>query len=147
MRQLQEENMTVQVKVESANRGGLLVKYGPYEGFVPVSQFGPVSAPSDSRGIPRTPETIFLVQQINPDTMDSMVGSELPVKFLEVDEVRFFMGSQLHYSTLEASMPVLTSIEPVIHRTRSAWFSVTRGLEDPPRPTCKGTRCVLFGMV
>lgn len=43
MRQMQEENMTVQVKVESANRGGLLVKYGPYEGFVPVSQFGPVS--------------------------------------------------------------------------------------------------------
>lgn len=43
MRQMQEENMTVQVKVESANRGGLVVKYGPYEGFVPVSQFGPVS--------------------------------------------------------------------------------------------------------
>lgn len=43
MRQLQEENMTVNVKVESANRGGLLVKYGPYEGFTPVSQFGPVS--------------------------------------------------------------------------------------------------------
>ncbi len=44
MRQMQEENMTVHVKVESANRGGLLVKYGPYEGFTPVSQFGPVSA-------------------------------------------------------------------------------------------------------
>jgi small subunit ribosomal protein S1 len=44
MRQHQEENMTVQVKVESANRGGLLVKYGPYEGFIPVSHFGPVSA-------------------------------------------------------------------------------------------------------
>ena len=43
MRQLQEENQTVQVKVEGANRGGLMVKYGPYEGFVPVSQFGPVS--------------------------------------------------------------------------------------------------------
>lgn len=44
MTQLQEENMTVNVKVESANRGGLLVKYGPYEGFIPVSQFGPVSS-------------------------------------------------------------------------------------------------------
>ena len=44
MRQLQDENLTVYVKVESANRGGLLVKYGPYDGFIPVSQFGPVSA-------------------------------------------------------------------------------------------------------
>jgi len=66
LRQLQDENMTVTVKVDSANRGGLLVKYGPYDGFVPVSQFG---------------------MQINPDTMETMVGSELPVKFLEVDEV------------------------------------------------------------
>ncbi|GAX80819.1 hypothetical protein CEUSTIGMA_g8254.t1 [Chlamydomonas eustigma] len=65
MRQQQEENMTVQVKIESANRGGLLVKYGPYEGFIPVSQFGP---------------------QINPESMEALVGSELPVKFLEVDE-------------------------------------------------------------
>ncbi len=45
MRQLQEEAMTVHVKVDSANRGGLIVKYGPYEGFMPVSQFGPVSIP------------------------------------------------------------------------------------------------------
>ncbi|KAG1660279.1 hypothetical protein FOA52_006746 [Chlamydomonas sp. UWO 241] len=65
LRQLQDENMTVTVKVDSANRGGLLVKYGPYDGFVPVSQFGP---------------------QINPETMETLVGSDLPVKFLEVDE-------------------------------------------------------------
>lgn len=31
------------VLVESANKGGLLVKYGIYDGFVPVSQFGSVS--------------------------------------------------------------------------------------------------------
>lgn len=48
MRQMQEENLTVVVKVESANRGGLLVRYGPYEGFVPVSQFGPVGGGQDS---------------------------------------------------------------------------------------------------
>jgi hypothetical protein len=42
IRQLQEEDMTVYVKVDSANKGGLLVKYGPYDGFIPVSQFGPV---------------------------------------------------------------------------------------------------------
>jgi small subunit ribosomal protein S1 len=65
MRQLQEEAQTVLVKVESANRGGLVVKYGPYEGFVPVSQFGP---------------------GINPETMETLIGKELPCKFLEVDE-------------------------------------------------------------
>lgn len=41
MRQQEEEGLTVNVKVDSANRGGLVVKYGPYEGFIPVSQFGP----------------------------------------------------------------------------------------------------------
>lgn len=36
--------------MESVNKGGMLVKYGIYEGFVPVSHFGPVSrsAPLDS---------------------------------------------------------------------------------------------------
>lgn len=43
IRQLQEEDITVHVTVESANKGGMLVKYGVYDGFVPVSQFGPVS--------------------------------------------------------------------------------------------------------
>jgi len=43
IRQLQAEDVVVFVKVDSANKGGLLVKYGPYDGFVPVSQFGNVS--------------------------------------------------------------------------------------------------------
>lgn len=43
MQQLMAEQIPVTVKVESANRGGLLVKYGPYDGFVPVGQFGSVS--------------------------------------------------------------------------------------------------------
>ncbi len=42
MQQLMQEEVTVRVKVESANRGGLLVKYGPFDGFVPVGQFGQV---------------------------------------------------------------------------------------------------------
>lgn len=65
IRQLQEEDITVHVTVESANKGGMLVKYGVYDGFVPVSQFGP---------------------SITVDNMESLVGSDLPVKFLEVDE-------------------------------------------------------------
>jgi hypothetical protein len=42
IRQLQEEDITVTVTVESVNKGGMLVKFGIYDGFVPVSQFGPV---------------------------------------------------------------------------------------------------------
>lgn len=43
IRQLQEEDITVTVSVESVNKGGMLVKFGIYDGFIPVSQFGPVS--------------------------------------------------------------------------------------------------------
>lgn len=66
IRQLQEEDVTVYVTVDSATKGGLLVTYGPsYEGFVPVSQFGP---------------------SITPESMEDLIGVTLPVKFLEVDE-------------------------------------------------------------
>lgn len=67
IRQLQEEDVIVLVEVESANKGGLLVKYGPYDGFVPVSQFG---------------------SQIIPENMEELVGSKIPAKFLEIDEDR-----------------------------------------------------------
>ncbi|KXZ42870.1 hypothetical protein GPECTOR_113g282 [Gonium pectorale] len=65
IRQLQDEDVAVTVTVESVNKGGMLVKFGIYDGFIPVSQFG---------------------SAITPDNMDSLVGSELQVKFLEVDE-------------------------------------------------------------
>jgi small subunit ribosomal protein S1 len=67
IRQMQEEDVSVMVKVESANKGGLLVMYGSYEGFIPVSQFGP---------------------RITVDTMEEILGQEIPCKFLEVDEER-----------------------------------------------------------
>ncbi|KAF5830247.1 plastid ribosomal protein S1 [Dunaliella salina] len=79
IRQLQSEDVTVFVKVDSANKGGLLVKYGPYDGFVPVSQFGSV---------------------VTVDMMDSLIGYEIPVKFLEVDEER----ERLVFSNKRASM-------------------------------------------
>lgn len=44
IRQLQEEDIIVNVLVDSANKGGMLVKYGVYDGFVPVSQIGSVSS-------------------------------------------------------------------------------------------------------
>lgn len=86
IRQLQEEDVTVHVKVDSANKGGLLVKYGPYDGFVPVSQFG---------------------AQITVENMDSLVGSEIPVKFLEVDEER----ERLVFSNKRASSGTTSELQ------------------------------------
>lgn len=105
IRQLQAEDVTVFVKVDSANKGGLLVKYGPYDGFVPVSQFGSVSVPSADGNAHRQKTLVipFLsarswptlvgippcvpMQVVTVDMMDSLIGYEIPVKFLEVDEV------------------------------------------------------------
>ena len=42
IKQMLEEDVTVTVIVESGNKGGLLVRYGDENGFVPLSQFGPV---------------------------------------------------------------------------------------------------------
>ncbi len=43
MTQLQEEKTTVQVKVEGSNRRGLIVRFGPYQGIIPIIQLGSVS--------------------------------------------------------------------------------------------------------
>mmetsp|Transcript_17096 Transcript_17096/g.42846 ORF Transcript_17096/g.42846 Transcript_17096/m.42846 type:complete len:435 (-) Transcript_17096:959-2263(-) len=86
IRQLQEEDVTVYVKVDSANKGGLLVRYGPYDGFVPVSQFG---------------------SSITPDNMESLVGYDIPVKFLEVDEER----ERLVFSNKRASASTTTELQ------------------------------------
>ena len=43
LRALQDGDETVHVRVEGFNRGGLRVKCGAVDGFVPTSQFGPVS--------------------------------------------------------------------------------------------------------
>jgi ribosomal protein S1 len=42
IRQLQEEDVAMFVKVISCNRGGLMVQYHHVEGFIPVSHFGQV---------------------------------------------------------------------------------------------------------
>lgn len=65
IRQLQDDDISVEVVVESVNKGGMLVKYGIYEGFVPVSHFGP---------------------SITPENVEELVGQKIAVKFLEVDE-------------------------------------------------------------
>jgi len=67
IRQLQEEDVAMYVKVASCNRGGLMVQYQHVEGFIPVSHFG---------------------QNITAENMEEQIGAELLVKLLEVDEER-----------------------------------------------------------
>lgn len=135
IRQLQQEDLTVSVKVDSANKGGLLVKYGPYDGFVPVSQFGSVGgcthcARRVRRAHPCAPGQLCVCehmqqghrtqlvckhsptrahmqwlisrpppshapQMVTVDMMESLIGYEIPVKFLEVDEVRAWLCTGL----------------------------------------------------
>lgn len=67
IRQLQQEDVAMYVKVVSSNRGGLMVQYQHVDGFIPVSHFG---------------------QNITPENMEEYMGADLLVKLLEVDEER-----------------------------------------------------------
>lgn len=64
VRQLQEEDATVYSNVFATNRGGALVRVEGLRGFIPGSH---ISA---------------------KDTKEDLVGQDLPLKFLEVDEER-----------------------------------------------------------
>lgn len=65
MSQMQEEDVSVTVTVESANKGGLMVTYGQYDGFIPLSQ---------------------LNTKLTPEQLDELIGTELSVKFMEINE-------------------------------------------------------------
>lgn len=67
IRQLQQEDITVHASVISVNRGGVMVQYGHVEGFVPYSQFS---------------------QKLTVETAEALIGSEIPLRFNEVDEER-----------------------------------------------------------
>nr|MBN1230018.1 30S ribosomal protein S1 [Anaerolineae bacterium] len=71
---LLENDETVDAVVTGYNRGGLLVKFGQIEGFVPVSHVLdiPQGLPSDTRG----------------DAMASLVSSTLVLKVIEVNQQR-----------------------------------------------------------
>ncbi|PNH05145.1 30S ribosomal protein S1 A [Tetrabaena socialis] len=86
IRQLQDEDITVSVTVESVNKGGMLVKFGIYDGFIPVSQFGPA---------------------ITSENMETLIGFQLQVKFLEVDEE----AERLVFSHKRASSTVSNDVQ------------------------------------
>lgn len=67
IRQLQMEDVALNVRVLSCNRGGLTVQYHHVEGFIPMSHFG---------------------QSITVENMEEAIGADLLVKLLEVDEER-----------------------------------------------------------
>jgi hypothetical protein len=93
---MQEDRVVLHVKVEGANSRGLVVEYrygsSIGRGILPKSQFGPVSGASAvtragylwGADFLRSP---LLFQDINYETRDSLIGSELRARLLDVDEV------------------------------------------------------------
>lgn len=75
--QMQEEDITVTGKVVQVNKGGVMVEVEHLRGFVPLSQL---------------PNTNF-------DNIDDLVGTDLPVKFLEIEQER----ERLVFSARKAS--------------------------------------------
>jgi small subunit ribosomal protein S1 len=70
------EKTVIDAPVLDANRGGLLMKVGRIEGFLPVSQLSPDHYPRVEGG-----ERTRIV-----DTLGKLVGTELKVRVIDVDE-------------------------------------------------------------
>src|SRR6056297_3068142 len=76
LEKIQNENTTVKVKVVDANKGGLIVKYGKIQGFLPVSHLRPKNYPRVKEG---DKEKIL-------EKLKDFIGQEIKVKFLTADE-------------------------------------------------------------
>lgn len=71
-----ENHKNLKVKVVDANRGGLLVKYGQIDGFLPVSQLAPENYPRVSGG-----DKGKILEKLK-----SFVGQEFECKVMALDE-------------------------------------------------------------
>lgn len=82
IRQLQAEDIAVKAYVVEVNRGGMIVEYEDLQGFIPGSHLSAeyTNAPED------------------------VVGAEIPVKFIEVDEERDRLVLSNRRATAEASL-------------------------------------------
>jgi small subunit ribosomal protein S1 len=69
-------NMTVDAKVIDANKGGLIVKLGHINGFLPVSQLAPENYPRVTGGD----------KQKILDKLNSFIGTTMRVKVLDLNE-------------------------------------------------------------
>lgn len=76
LQRLSREKAVIDAPVLDANRGGLLMKVGRIEGFLPVSQLSPDHYPRVEGG-----ERTRIV-----DTLTKLVGSTLKVRVIDVDE-------------------------------------------------------------
>ena len=76
MKKWMEDEMTVKAKVLGANKGGLMMKTGALSSFMPVSQLNPDHYPRVSGG----DKNKIL------DKLNELVGKELEVKVIDVDE-------------------------------------------------------------
>ncbi len=86
-----EEGTIVEVKVISANRGGLMVEAGGIQGFLPVSQLSAKNYPRVDGGDPNQ-----ILQKLR-----QMIGSTLSVKILaaEKDEEKLIFSEKLAAQT------------------------------------------------
>lgn len=66
----------IRVKVSDANKGGILVKYGQIEGFLPVSQLAPENYPRVNGG-----DKSKILEKLK-----SFIGSEFEVRIMTLDE-------------------------------------------------------------
>jgi small subunit ribosomal protein S1 len=94
VRQLQEEDATVYSNVFATNRGGALVRVEGLRGFIPGSH---ISA---------------------KDTKEDLVGQDLPLKFLEVDEERNRLVLSHRRALVERKMNGLEVSQVVIGSVR-----------------------------
>jgi small subunit ribosomal protein S1 len=78
LQRLSREKLVIDAPVLDANRGGLLMKVGRIEGFLPVSQLSPDHYPR-VEGAERTRIV---------DTLTKLVGSTLKVRVIDVDEAQ-----------------------------------------------------------
>ncbi len=73
---IKNKNKTTKVKVVDANKGGLIIKHGKIQGFLPVSHLKPENYPRVKNG---DKEKIL-------EKLKEFIGDELQVKFLTTDE-------------------------------------------------------------
>lgn len=90
-------------------------------------------------------------QVVTVDMMDSLIGYEIPVKFLEVDEVCVWLWPSLFLLLLCKTPPAFT-LSPcaavltdcvllLLHRSVRGWCSATSAPAWPKAPSCRATRC------
>ena len=93
MKKWLKEGLTLKAKVLSANKGGLLLQLEALNGFMPVSQLSPDNYPRVAGG-----DKNRILEKLR-----EMIGKEVEVKLIDVDENEEKIGSSRHCFLAEDS--------------------------------------------